>query len=166
MTANSKEAASVSAAGALDYHAKPLSEAALSTSILLQRTPRLAPEPDGSRPLFLIGEREHRLYPLDPQGIDYIRSDGNYVRYVVGSVGYIARETGKHLEQLLSPVGFLRIERSLLVNMRAIAYVEPIGRGTFEFTLTSGARLRSGATYREAILAVFSLTTRRAGSRS
>jgi DNA-binding LytR/AlgR family response regulator len=183
MTANSKDAATAFASDALARVAEPVSAAALSMSILrarervrkhraalleLPRPPRptrLAPETLAARPLFLIGERQRRLYPLDPQRIDYVRSDGNYVRYCVANVEYIARETGKRLEALLSPMGFLRIERSLLVNMRAIAYVEPVGHGTFGFTLTSGARLCSGPTYRESILTVLSLR-RRSGTGS
>lgn len=181
MTANSKEAATAFAAGALDHVVKPVSAEAFSKSIVrarervsehrtapahLVRPPRrvrVAPVSHGPQPLFLVGEREHRLYPLDPQRIDYIESDGNYVRYRVANGEYIARETGKRLDALLWAVGFLRIERSLLVNIRAIAYAEPMGHGTFVFTLNSGARLRSGRTYRESILAVLSLRRRSRG---
>jgi DNA-binding LytR/AlgR family response regulator len=167
MTANSKDAASALSAfvseepfpGALLRARERFRQPRLGAPPIagLQQPQRPTRRPESSRPLFLVGEREHRLYPLDPQRIDYIESDGNYVRYRTGSVEYIARETGKRLEQLLSPMGFLRIERSLLVNIRAIAYVEPIGHGAFEFTLTSGVRLRSGRTYRESIVATFSL---------
>lgn len=175
MTADSRDAASALAAGLGCSVMKPVRTEALSRSIVcvrerlgkhrtapehLPHPPRLvraAAQSDGSPPMFLIGERAHRLYPLDPQRIDYVESNGNYVRYRVGNGEYIARETGKHLDRLLWPAGFLRIERSLLVNMRAIAYAEPIGHGTFVFTLTSGARLRSGPAYRESILAVLSL---------
>jgi two-component system, LytTR family, response regulator len=178
MTANSKDAVTAFAAGALDYVVKPVSAEAFSKSIVRARervgrrraaparvperlrSARPAAEADGSRPVFLIGEREHRLYPLDPHTIDYIESDGNYVRYRVANDEYIARETGKHLDTLLCPMGFLRIERSLLVNIRAVAYAEPVGHGTFVFTLNCGARLRSGPAYRESILSVLALRRR------
>jgi two-component system, LytTR family, response regulator len=103
-------------------------------------------------PWFLVGERERRLYPVDPHKVDYIESDGNYVTLHVGPRDYIARDTLKRLESLLAPIGFIRIERSLLLNLRAIAYVQPGGRGGFAFTLTSGACLRSSHTFRAAIL--------------
>jgi DNA-binding LytR/AlgR family response regulator len=111
----------------------------------------------GSRPLILVGERERRLYPLAPEQIDYIESDGNYVKYCLAANRYIARESIRRLEVLLAPVGFMRIERSLLLNVRAIAYVQPIGRGSFAFTLASGTRLQSGAAYRDGILAALPL---------
>lgn len=120
------------------------------------------------RPQVLIGEREHRLYPIDPQKIDYVESAGNYVKYRIGDEEYIARESVKHLDEVLRHIGFVRIERSLLLNIRAILYVEPIGRGTFAFTLASGAKLRSGPAYRDLILSVLPLRRRastRAGKR-
>jgi DNA-binding LytR/AlgR family response regulator len=104
------------------------------------------------RPLFLVGEREHRLYPLDPHQIDFVQSAGNYVTYHLAGVEYIARESIKRLDPLLVPAGFVRIERCLLLNVRAIAYAEPIGDGNFVFTLTTGARLNSGRSYRDTIL--------------
>lgn len=113
-----------------------------------------------SRPFLLVGERERRLYPLDPYQIDYIMSAGNYVTYHVGTLEYIARESLKRLEADLAPAGFVRIERSLLLNIRAIAYAEPGGRGSFAFTLASGVRLRSGHVYRSSILTALPLRRR------
>ena len=103
-------------------------------------------------PTLLVGEREHRLYPLDPQKIDYIESDGNYVSIRSGNVAYISRDTIKRLADELAPLGFIRIERSLLVNIRSVLYAETVGRGRFAFTLSSGACLQSSSSYRESIL--------------
>lgn len=122
--------------------------------------PAAAPAGRAARPLFLVGEREHRLYPLDPLAIDYVESAGNYVTYHLAGVEYICRESIKHLEAVLAPAGFVRIERSLLLNVRAIAYAQPLGHGSFVFTLTTGARLQSGHAYRETILAALPLRRR------
>ena len=46
------------------------------------------------------------------------------------------------------------------MNIRAIAYVQPIGHGTFAFTLTYGARLHSGYGYRDTILSALPLRRR------
>jgi len=173
LTPKLEDAPGALAAGALDFLVKPVSEAAFSASILRARArgvarlaavrPQPAATPAESEPGWparLVGEREHRLYPLDPCQIDYIESAGNYVTYHVGSVEYIARESIKHLDAVLSPAGFVRIERSLLLNVRAIAYAQPIGHGTFAFTLTSGARLQSGHSYRDTILTALPLRRR------
>ena len=103
-------------------------------------------------PTLIIGERKHRLYPLDPEKIDYIESDGNYVSIHRGSTMYISRDSIKRLAEELGAFGFVRIERSLLVNIRAVLYAETVGRGRFAFTLSSGACLQSSTTYRDAIL--------------
>ncbi|HYB65139.1 MAG TPA: LytTR family DNA-binding domain-containing protein [Steroidobacteraceae bacterium] len=113
-----------------------------------------------ARPLFLVGEREHRLYPLDPFAIDYVESAGNYVTYHLAGVEYICRESIKRLEAVLAPAGFVRIERSLLLNVRAVAYAQPLGHGSFVFTLSTGARLHSGPAYRDTILAALPLRRR------
>ncbi|HEY0800266.1 MAG TPA: LytTR family DNA-binding domain-containing protein [Steroidobacteraceae bacterium] len=111
----------------------------------------------------VIGERERRLYPLSAETIDYIESDGNYVTIRAGNSKYISRDTIKRLSAELAEVGFVRIERSLLVNIRAVLHVESVGRGTFAFTLSSGSCLHSSASYRDAILGV--LPMRRFSSR-
>jgi two-component system LytT family response regulator len=168
LTANAQDAPRAFAAGAIDYLLKPVNGAAFRASLLRarERTPahvpaQPAPSPAGasgtSGPLFLIGEREHRLYPLDTFDIDYVQAAGNYVTYHRAGVEYIARESIKHLEAALAPMGFVRIERSLLLNLRAIAYAQPIGRGSFVFTLTSGVSLHSGHAYRDMILAALPL---------
>jgi two-component system, LytTR family, response regulator len=176
VTANAQDAPGAFAAGALDFLVKPVNEAAFSASILRARA-RGMPRPayayrthsaaltapcdsDAGRPLLLVGEREHRLYPLDPYQIDYVESAGNYVTYHLSGVEYIARESIKRLDGVLAPAGFVRIQRSLLLNVRAIAYAQPIGHGTFAFTLVSGARLHSGDAYRDTILAALPLRRR------
>jgi two-component system LytT family response regulator len=178
VTANTRDSATAFAAGAIDCLMKPVSAEAFSISIARARArfgaraggsprfPRAAGLPmwhhgiEQQRPVFLVGEREHRLYPLDPERIDYIESAGNYVKYRIANIEYIARESIKRLDALLGPLGFVRIERSLLLNIRAIAYTQPIGHGTFAFTLLSGARLHSGHAYRDGILACLPLRRR------
>ena len=110
-------------------------------------------------PTLLVGERERRLYPLDPEKVDYIESDGNYVSIRSGNAAYISRDSIKRLEGELAHLGFIRIERSLLVNIRAVLYAETVGRGRFAFTLSSGACLQSSSSYREAILRALPLTS-------
>lgn len=110
-----------------------------------------------SPPRFLVGERLRRLYPLDPRSIEYIEADGNYVTLRAGKQEYLSRDSIKRLAVQLADLGFIRIERSLLVNANAVAYAEVARHGTFVFTLNSGACLHSSAAYRESILRVIPL---------
>jgi two-component system, LytTR family, response regulator len=108
-------------------------------------------------PRFLVGERQRKLYPLDPKSIDYIEADGNYVTLRAGKVEYLSRDSIKRLSPQLAEVGFVRIARSLLVNAAAVLYAEVAGHGTFALTLTSGVCLHSSAAYRDSILRIIPL---------
>jgi hypothetical protein len=89
-----------------------------------------------------------------------VESAGNYVKFHVEKCEYIARESMKRLEVILGLAGFVRIERTLLVNILAIAFVETVGHGAFAFTLKNGVRLHSGPGYRETILRALPLRRR------
>jgi two-component system, LytTR family, response regulator len=104
------------------------------------------------RPKLLVGERQHKLYPLEVEKIDYVEADGNYVTIRVGNTEYISRDSIKHLAADLADFGFLRIDRSILLNIRAVQFAEPAGHGTLAFTLSSGTCLHSSRTYRETIV--------------
>jgi two-component system, LytTR family, response regulator len=108
-------------------------------------------------PRFLVGERLRRLYPLDPRSIDYIEADGNYVTLRAGKEEYLSRDSIKRLALQLADLGFIRIERSLLVNATAVAYAEVARHGTFALTLGSGVCLHSSAAYRDSILRIIPL---------
>jgi two-component system LytT family response regulator len=183
VTAHSEHAVTAYAVGALDCLVKPVSADRFARSIerarerceraiLGTRQVHALSEPlpasnttRGARPKLLVGERQHRLYPLDPEKIDYIESDGNYVTIRTGNLEYISRDSIKRLAADLADLGFVRIERSLLVNIKAVQYAESVGHGKLAFTLSSGACLHSTVTYREAILRVLPWHRCRAGAR-
>jgi len=108
--------------------------------------------PAARAPRHLLGEKAQRLYFIEPETIDYIEADGNYVKIHVGESSYISRNTVKHLTAALAPAGFVRIERSLLVNLHHVAFAERVGHGAFALTLNNGRRLLSTPTYRKGIL--------------
>lgn len=174
LTANPRHAATAFAAGAFDCLLKPVNAHRFAKSIERARercaeaSRQAQPESHASRSgqlgeeatIRLIGERERRLYPLNPRQIEYIKSDANYVTFRVGNLEYLSRDSLKRLASVLHRHGFVRIERSLLLNVHAVLYVELLGHGAFSFTLTSGRRLRSSPTYREGILQVLPLVPR------
>lgn len=136
-------------AGALDYLVKPLGSRRFAQAVARARVWRAG---GGDRMPLLIGERQHRQYLLDPARVEYVEAEGNYVIFHVASREYLSRDTLKRLELTLQTCGFLRIENSLLLNVGAIEYAVPFGRGRFVFTLQSGTTLRSSLTYRAGIL--------------
>lgn len=185
VTAHTDYAVSAYEAGALDYLVKPVTADRFAQSMerarqycnrkvlgdaSMRSSPDAQPAPEtgglpGTLAKLIIGEREHRFYPLKPESIDYIESDGNYVTIRTGNSKYISRDSIKRLSAELADLGFMRIERSLLVNIRAVVHLEAVGRGTFTFTLSSGSSLHSSPSYRDAILRVLPMR-RSSGYRS
>lgn len=91
----------------------------------------------------LIGERAHRFHFLDAPTVDYLEVDGNYVTIHVGDERFLTRATLKHLASLLTPYDFIHIDRSLLVNLRQVDYVERLASGRIAFKLRHGQELKS-----------------------
>jgi two-component system LytT family response regulator len=110
-----------------------------------RRFPAATPLGIGDR---LVGERAGRFYFLAPGDVDYIQADSNYMYLQIGNDRYINRDSLKRVTPLLEPLGFIRISRSILLNLRRVAYAEREGRGILAFTLNSGVRLVSSAGYR------------------
>jgi two-component system LytT family response regulator len=162
VTAHPEYALQAFATEAVDFLTKPVDAERFASAIARARrrvTPSL-PSPasggglrgDRTAHPRLVGERAQRLYFLEVANVDYIESDGNYVIIHCGEERYISRNTLKHLSAALAPLGFLRIEKSLLINVRRIAYAERIGQGEFAFTMRGGQRLVSSRPYRRAIV--------------
>ena len=142
--------------GAFDYLVMPVAAERFDRALTRARY-RLNYAAYGIGPRYLVGERQRRLYPLDPKSIDYIEADGNYVTLRAGNVEYLSRDSIKRLSVQLAEFGFIRIARSLLVNAAAVLYAELAGHGTFALTLASGVCLHSSAAYRDSILRIIPL---------
>ena len=91
----------------------------------------------------IIGEKAGRIYFLEAHDVEYLESAGNYVVAHVGANGFLARATLKDMSARLAPLRFVQIERSLLVNLRKVEYVERLERGQFCFIMRGGGRLVS-----------------------
>lgn len=100
----------------------------------------------------ITAEKAQRLYCIDAEAIDYVESEANSVALHVDDEKYLARNTLKHLAGVLEPLGFVRIEHSVLLNLRRVAFAQRLDRGAFVFTLRNGRRLISNSRYRKAIL--------------
>jgi two-component system LytT family response regulator len=95
------------------------------------------------RPPQIIGERSGRFHFLDACEVEYVASAGNYVVAYRGGDEFLTRATLKSISALLLRLGFIQIERSLLVNLRQVAHVERRERGQYCFVMRGGARLTS-----------------------
>jgi two-component system, LytTR family, response regulator len=89
------------------------------------------------------------LIPVDE--IDWLEAEGKYVRLHVREHAFLIRDTLTRLESALDPARFLRIHRSIIVNVERIREVEAFVQRDYILFLRNGTRLRTGRAYRNAI---------------
>jgi len=81
--------------------------------------------------------------------IDWIEAAGSYIKIHSGVETYLLHATMNGLESRLDPGEFLRIHRSIIVNVRRIRELHPLFHGEYQLTLKDGRQLASGRSYRE-----------------
>lgn len=82
-----------------------------------------------------------RILFLKPEEIDHIEAAGNYLVMHVGKDRHIVRETMTAMEGRLAESGFMRLSRSIIVNLSRIRELQPLGPGEYCVILKSGVRL-------------------------
>lgn len=83
--------------------------------------------------------------------IDWIEAAGNYVRLHWGNESHLLRETMNALEEKLDPEMFLRIHRSVIVNIDRIKELQPAFHGDYFVILKNNKQLPLSRGYRERI---------------
>jgi two-component system LytT family response regulator len=81
--------------------------------------------------------------------IDWIEAADNYVEVHSGRESHLLHATMNSLESRLDPNKFLRIHRSIIVNISRIKELHPMFHGGYRVILKDGAQLTSGRRYRE-----------------
>ena len=154
----------------MDYLLKPFGEARLRAAVERARE-RLQRAEQGEltrqmRALLdsLGGERrypERLVVRVGPKivfvrvaDVDWIDTDGNYVRLHVGAKEYLLRETLSQMAERLPPERFARVHRSTIVNVERIREIHPMFKGTYHIRLEGGAEVTSTLTYRDRIQAL------------
>jgi two-component system LytT family response regulator len=81
--------------------------------------------------------------------IDWIEADGNYLRLHAGKRTHLLRETMNSADERLSGKKFLRISRSVLVNLERVKEWQPMFHGDSVVILEDRTRLTVSRVYRE-----------------
>lgn len=170
-TAYSKYAVEAFAVEALDYLVKPLERQRFRRAVerarqYLQRDATLLRrvDPDALHAflaqLDATSNQRGRLsvkvgrtvHILDANSIEYIEADGDYAN-VHRNDGTIARtrEGITALEARLPLARFIRIHRSLIVNLDCVREVRSNKHGGFSLVTSSGCRLKSGSKYGDSL---------------
>jgi two-component system LytT family response regulator len=69
------------------------------------------------------------------------------VRLFAGGRTHLVRETMKSIEARLDPARFIRIHRSVIVNIDGILSMEPYFHGEWAVKMKDGARFTSSRTH-------------------
>ena len=89
-----------------------------------------------------------RIYFLKTDEIDWVEGTGDYLTLHSAGGTHLIRETMSNFRAELNAKKFLRIHRSTIINIERIKDIQPLFKGEYIITLTSGKRLRSSRGYR------------------
>jgi two-component system, LytTR family, response regulator len=152
VTAHREYALDAFGVSAVDYLLKPFSRQRLALAVrravqfLRGATPGARPTaPHTGR---LAARDRDRLVFVDPADVRWFEVYGNYLRLAVGSRYLLLRSTMNAITAQLDPAAFVRISRSVLVNVRDVHSVRHHRNGQYELVMTGGAVLRSSRRYR------------------
>jgi len=166
VTAYDQHAISAFQANALDYLLKPFSDERMHAALARARQ-RLADRQlrsFGENVARMLGARGFADQPAWPDrlivksaratqfvrvaDIDWIESAGVHVMLHAGGKEVLHRIALSELATQLDPQRYVRVHRSLIVNIDSIVQLEPLSHGEFDVVMKDGARRRVSRTYR------------------
>jgi two-component system, LytTR family, response regulator len=146
---------------ALDYLLKPFDKerfaSALSRALDHVKLRANPPEPSGdltepvapAKPVDRLSiKADGRIVLVKTADISWIQAAHNYVEVHEGAKTHLLRGTISAIETRLDPEKFVRISRSLIVNVDYVKELEPQFYGEYIVTLRDGARLTLSRRYR------------------
>ncbi len=95
---------------------------------------------------------------IDVKEIDWIEAAANYVKLNVGKESYLLREGIGSISERLDPDRFVRIHRSVLVNVSKIKELQPCDSGEYIAVLKNGKELSCSRGYRTQLQRVIGKT--------
>jgi two-component system LytT family response regulator len=150
VTAHDEYALRAFEAGALDYLLKPFDDARFVRAVDRAKERlahyRLRSAEPARR---LVVKSPGQLLFLDVADIDWIEAASYYACLHVGDATHIIRRTLSELERDLGEGKFVRIHRSIIVNLERIRGLELQTGGEYEVVLKSKVRLRLSRRFRK-----------------
>jgi two-component system LytT family response regulator len=111
--------------------------------------PAAPPGPPADR--LVVRDGDH-LSLLEIKQVDWFESAGNYVRVHSAGRAYLMRTTMDRVAQRLAGRDtFVRVRRSAIINVRAVATLERYGKAAFVLHLRNGATVISSRFYQAAL---------------
>jgi two-component system LytT family response regulator len=105
--------------------------------------------PGFKKPDRLVFKENGRVIFIRADSIDWLEADGNYVKVHAGNDSHYVRETLAGLEAQLPAEKFMRISRSVIVNLDRIKEFQPMFYGDYSVLLHGGAKLNMSRNFRD-----------------
>jgi two-component system, LytTR family, response regulator len=152
-------------AGALDYLLKPFDDTRFDRALsrAKDKIAHYARRPPGRADRLVVKERGQLLF-VNVMDIDWIEAAGYYACLHVGNATHVMRRTLLELEGDLGEERFVRIHRSLIVNLERICSLEVEKGGEYEVVLKNKVRLRLSRRFRKGLQSRMNDMSRRAPS--
>jgi len=173
VTAYDKYAVKAFKVNALDYLLKPIAAEQLEQSLLRAKDTLLRQNlTENSQRLteLLAQMSQHRTQGYD-QGqetrlvvkshghvhflhiaeIDWVEASGDYVTIHIGDKTHLLRETMGNMEKRLDSLGFMRIHRSTIVNLKCVRELKANRNNDYDVVLLDGTVLNLGRSYKDSL---------------
>ena len=157
VTAHDQFAVEAFEAQALDYLLKPFRRGRFRASLERVRRSIAAREANPTQPMSatagesMIVKCRDRLAFVRFDSLEFVRAAANYVQLHVDDSTYEVRERIAVMEARLPADRFLRIHRSLIVNITAVKELYAAGGGEYMIALRGGRQLPVGPNYLETV---------------
>lgn len=144
---------------AVDYLLKPYTKERFATAIAKANkngANRVAPLTDSlimtarEYPERVLVQRNKKYITLGVPEILHISAYGDYSRIHTAEAAYISNHGITALEEKLNPADFLRVHRSSIINLRAIAEISRYGK-SYMVTLSNGEEVKVSRGYADRI---------------
>ena len=90
-----------------------------------------------------------RILFLDLAEIAAVQAEGNYVSLQYRRNPYLLRESLSSMAEKLKPYGFIRIHRSVVVNISAVEEIQPLPTGEYRLRVKGGKEYLVTRTYKD-----------------
>jgi two-component system LytT family response regulator len=90
-----------------------------------------------------------RILFLDLADIVAVQAEGNYVSLRHRPNAYLVRESLSSMAEKLKPYGFIRIHRSVVVNISAVEEIKPLPTGEYRLRVKGGKEYLVSRTYKD-----------------
>lgn len=152
VTAHEEYALRAFESGALDYLLKPFEDARFVRALerAKDKIAHYLPE-QPQRPRRVVVKEQGQVLFLEVVDIDWVEAAGYYACLHVGSATHVIRRTLSELEGDLGEERFVRIHRSVIVNLDRIRGLELHDSGEYEVVLKSGVRLRLSRRFKKGL---------------